>query len=139
MRIMLDTNILVSAIFFRSPLTNQLIHKLEGHKILLCDYVIQELRLVAERKFPNKYLMVEKFLVSLPFECIHTPKSLQMQDLPEIRDTKDAPILATALLENVDIFLTGDQGFLVLDLPEESMRIMTMREFIEQGDEESNL
>ena len=46
-----------------------------------------------------------------------------------MRDEKDAPILATAIMEGVDIFLTGDKDFLVMevDMPE----IMTMAEFLQ--------
>ena len=45
MRIMLDTNILVSAIFFPSVQTKNLVRELsENHRIILCDYVIDELK-----------------------------------------------------------------------------------------------
>lgn len=55
MRVMLDTNILVSMIFFPSIITRTFARSLsENHRIVLCDYVIEELRLVTERKFPNK-------------------------------------------------------------------------------------
>ena len=44
MRIMLDTNILVSAIFFPSTQTRKLIRALSNnHRIILCDYVLEEL------------------------------------------------------------------------------------------------
>ena len=47
-----------------------------------------------------------------------------------MRDTKDSPILATAIMEEIDVFLTGDKDFLVLDvdIPE----ILTMSEFLEK-------
>lgn len=52
---MLDTNILVSIIFFPLDITKQLTKQLAiYHKIILCDYVIEELRLVTQRKFPKK-------------------------------------------------------------------------------------
>lgn len=47
-----------------------------------------------------------------------------------MRDIKDSPILATAILENVDIFLTGDKDFLVMDVA--MPYIITMTEFLEQ-------
>lgn len=43
---------------------------------------------------------------------------------------KDSPILATAILENVDVFITGDKDFLVLDI--EMPNIVTMTEFLER-------
>lgn len=57
MRIMLDTNILISAIFFPSYQTRKLLQiASQYHRLILCDYVIDELRLVVERKFPAKKL-----------------------------------------------------------------------------------
>ena len=50
MRIMLDTNILVSMIFFPSSQTRELAKRLSYHELFLCDYVIDELRIVVERK-----------------------------------------------------------------------------------------
>lgn len=40
------------------------------------------------------------------------------------------PILATAIMESIDVFLTGDKDFLVLDV--ETPEILTMKEFLEQ-------
>ena len=55
MRIMLDTNIFISMIFFPSDQTRELARRLtESHQIVVCDYVIEELRLVTERKFSAK-------------------------------------------------------------------------------------
>lgn len=53
-----------------------------------------------------------------------------MNEFPEMRDTKDSPILATAIMEGIDVFVTGDKDFLVLDvdIPE----IITMTEFLKQ-------
>ena len=47
-----------------------------------------------------------------------------------MRDVKDSPILATAIMESVDIFLTGDKDFLVLDI--ENPEIITIKEFLKQ-------
>ncbi len=49
---------------------------------------------------------------------------------PEMRDIKDFPILATAIMESIDVFLTGDKDFLLLDV--ETPEILTMKEFLEQ-------
>lgn len=59
-----------------------------------------------------------------------TPKTLDLDEFPKMRDRKDSPILATAIMEGVDVFLTGDKDFLVLDV--ETPEILTMAEFIEK-------
>lgn len=53
-----------------------------------------------------------------------------MNDFPQMRDAKDSPILATAIMDGIDVFVTGDKDFLVLDvdIPE----IVTMAEFLER-------
>ena len=47
-----------------------------------------------------------------------------------MRDAKDSPILATAIMEKIDVFVTGDKDFLVLDV--EMPEIVTMAEFLRQ-------
>ena len=131
MRIMLDTNIFISMIFFPSAQTRELARRLtDSQQIVVCDYVIEELRLVTERKFPAKRKVLDRFFMELPFELVYTPKELDLNEFPEMRDVKDSPILATAIMEGIDVFLTGDKDFLVLDV--ETPEILTMKEFLEQ-------
>lgn len=131
MNIMLDTNILVSAIFFPSAQTRRFINDIcAKHSLVICDYVIAELRLVVERKFPGKKAALEQFFMELPFRLAHTPKDMDLGDLPSIRDQKDSPILATAIMEQVDVFVTGDKDFLVLEI--ETPEILSMTEFLEK-------
>lgn len=128
---MLDTNIFISLIFFPSVQTRELARKLtESYQIVVCDYVIEELRLVTERKFLAKRKFLDRFFMELPFELVYTPKELDLNEFPEMRDVKDSPILATAIMENIDVFLTGDKDFLVLDV--ETPQILTMKEFLKQ-------
>ena len=131
MRVMLDTNIFISMIFFPSPQTRELAKRLaDNHQIVICDYVIEELRLVTDRKFPTKRKFLDRFFLELPFELVYTPKTLNLNEFPEMRDTKDSPILATAIMEGIDVFVTGDKDFLVLDV--EIPEIITMADFLEQ-------
>ena len=118
-------------IFFPSAQTRELTRRLkESHQIVVCDYVIEELRLVTERKFPAKRKFLDLFFMELPFELVYTPKKLDLNEFPEMRDVKYSPILATAIMEGIDVFLTGDKDFLVLDV--ETPEILTMKEFLEQ-------
>ena len=68
--------------------------------------------------------------MELPFELVYTPKTLNLSEFPEMRDMKDSPILATAIMEEVDVCVTGDRDFLVLDV--EVPEIVTMTEFLRQ-------
>ena len=129
MRVMLDTNIFISMIFFPSEQTRELVRRLtDSHQIVVCDYVIEELRLVTDRKFPAKRKFLDRFFLELPFELVYTPKALDLNEFPEMRDIKDIPILVTALVEGIDVFVTGDKDFLVLDI--DIPEILNMAEFL---------
>jgi probable toxin-antitoxin system toxin component, PIN family len=132
MRIMLDTNILISVIFFPSNQTENLIKRVtEQNEIVICDYVIEELSAVIERKFSSRKSALKVFFHNLPFDLVQVKKNPEKENYPEIRDEKDFPILVTAIESDIDIFLTGDKDFLAvknLDRP----KIMTMTEFLEK-------
>ena len=129
LRVMLDTNILVSAIFFPSIQTRTLITEIIcNHNLVLYDYVLEELRLVVERKFPAKSIALEHFFSALRFEMIYTSSDMHYTGIPSVRDNKDTPILATAILHDIDVFITGDKDFLVLDI--NKPQIMNMAEFL---------
>lgn len=51
-------------------------------------------------------------------------------NLFDIRDINDYPVLYTAIIENIDIFITGDKDF--LDVEIEMPEIMTPGEFLER-------
>lgn len=68
--------------------------------------------------------------MELPFELVYTPKVLDLNEFPEMRDGKDTPILATALMEGIEVFVTGDKDFTVLEV--EMPEILTMAEFLKK-------
>ena len=129
MRIMLDTNILISMLIFGSM--DRVIDKIiENHKIVLCSYVIDELHEVIERKFPSKQETLEEFLIKLPFELIYTPKTIEKHGMFVIRDIDDEKVLYSAIMADVDILLTGDKDLSDLDI--ERPEILTPSEFLEK-------
>ena len=128
MRVMLDTNILVSAIFFPSKRTKSFLETLSpAHEIVIAQYTVDELYLVTERKFPKMKRKLDAFFKALPYELLPTAGEGSINGIPKIRDIKDIPILVTAILENVDILVTGDEDF--LELQTEKPEIMTMAAF----------
>lgn len=129
MRIMLDTNVLISMLVFKS--FNAVIDKItQKYSIVLCSYVIDELHEVIERKFPNKQKDIEKFLMKLPFELVYTPKTIEEHDLFKIRDVDDEKVLYSAIIADVDILLTGDKDF--SDIEIEKPEILTPSAFLEK-------
>ena len=128
MRVMFDTNILVSAIVFRSRLINDIIAIVaKKHTLVLCSYVIDELHEVIDEKFSCKKVEIEKFLYELPYEYIYTPDYLPPSLFP-IRDEDDKNVLFSAILADVDILVTGDKDFDDVDI--ERPEILSPRTYV---------
>jgi len=128
---MLDTNILVSMIFFPNEQINTLIKILSTeYQVVVCDYVINELRLVVKRKFSSRWKKLNYFFLKYPFNIVFVQLDADFSDFPQVRDVKDIPILATAILEDIDVFITGDKDFLALE-DVKKPRIMIMNAFLE--------
>ena len=90
MRILVDTNILFSALVFpRSKPARALLYIADNHEIVLCDRNIMELRDILKRKAPKFLPDAEVLLVEMSYELI--PAVDHAEKL--IRDAKDQPIL----------------------------------------------
>ena len=127
MRVMLDTNILLSAFVFQSRKIYAVINFIVSHhELVLSSYIVDELRDVVTRKFPKLSVELDEFLTTLSFTLVYTPKAIP-GGLFEIRDISDAPILYTAIIEGVDVLITGDKDF--EDVEVEMPAIMTISEF----------
>ena len=115
MRILLDTNILLSAALFPNGTAAKAYNKavMYPNKGIVCEWTIDELHQVFNRKFPNKIDSLNKFIstAATSFEIIPTPTD-NVPDELKIRDVKDRPILRAAKIAKVDILLSGDKDFL---------------------------
>ena len=117
MKCLIDTNILVSASLFPGSVPAQAFEKAVTFPCdgLVCDYSIDEMRRVYNRKFPHKIHMMESFLFTmlLSVEVVNTPPEDESADSEAaIRDIDDRPILRAALKCNVDVLISGDKDFL---------------------------
>ncbi len=126
MKILVDTNILISAVLFpRSKPAKALVYTAENHEMVLCDQNLAEFREVLNRKAPQVLPDAEVLLTELSYDLI--PAAPHAQKL--IRDVKDQPILNAAILYDIDIILTGDKDFLSLDM--ERPKCMTVAQFLD--------
>ncbi len=127
MRIMIDTNILLSALVFGSTKLRDMIENVaETHTLVLCSYVIDEFSSIITRKSLEYKPTLDKFLSKISFEMVYTPTVLE--NTPYIRDEKDRPILASAILADVDILITGDKDFSVVEI--ERPEVLTPSDFL---------
>ena len=128
MRVMLDTNIIISTgIFSVNKSTLHVFSIADKYDIVLSTQIIEELHTVIERKFQNKKPDLERFLKSLNYEIAMTPKNIDDGIYPKIRDNKDYPIFASAIIADVDVFITNDKDFSTIDI--KRPKIMTLFEF----------
>ena len=127
MRVLVDTNVLFSALLFsRSKPAQVLLHVARNHEIVLCDRNIAELRDILKRKAPKYLPDADVHLAELSYELI--PSVNHAEKL--IRDAKDQPILNAAIVYDVDVILTGDKDFLSLDM--EHPKCMTVAQLLER-------
>ena len=131
MRILIDTNILISAALnsHGTPYKAYLKAVTYPNKGIICDQNIEELWRIFNRKFPTKISMLEKFL-AYSLSVIEVATTEMEEDAEKlIRDVKDRPILRAALNAKADVLLTGDKDFLESGVTDP--KIMTAAEFLE--------
>lgn len=125
---MYDTNVLLSSILFPNQRFSQMLEYIsQNHRLVLSSFVIEELFAVTKRKFPEKQKVIDRFLTDLSYEYVYTPHQMK-SGLFEIRDPNDYPVLYTAVIENIDILITGDKDFTSLII--EKPQILTPSDFI---------
>ena len=117
MRLLIDTNILVSAALFPDSVPAKAFSKAvtPPHEAVVCDYSLDEMRRVFNRKFPHRLADFERFVSSLTLavEIVRTPD--QEESVAEenaIRDVNDRPIFRAAVNAHIDAIITGDKDFL---------------------------
>lgn len=130
MKVMIDTNIFISAALFPNGKAAAALLKALAppYQPLTCDYVVDELHHKFREKFPHRMTELEAFLYSaLPIiHVVPTPEEIyEAENL--IRDPQDRPILRAALSSNADLFLTGDKDF--LESAVKNPRIISVADF----------
>ena len=128
MRIMMDTNVLISIVLFPTPQMNKMMeHIFQKHNLVLSSFVVEEFKGVMARKFPTEVKNVDRFLSRVSYELVYTPDEID-QSIFRIRDTHDYPVLYTAIIDDVDVLITGDKNFasVEIDRPE----VLTPANFI---------
>jgi len=131
MKVLIDSNIVFSMFYAPGSRPHQAFNKAakSPYNALICEYSLEELRRVINRKFPNRISHLERFLAkALPLvEIAPVPLSVH-PDEELIRDINDRPILRAAIYAGADILLTGDKDFLEAKIA--NPKILTAAEFL---------
>ena len=130
MRIMVDANIVVSAILFpKSVVARAFNHLIDNHNLVLSKYIIDEIEDVFNEKFPHRITEMKEFIETTPYELFVLSK-FDKKKYPNIRDIDDLPVLANAIESKVDLLITGDKDFddVIIKKP----KIIKPREYIDE-------
>lgn len=130
MRVVLDTNVVVSALLLSDSVPRQAFDKaLDPGEIIISTPVLLELAEVLSRDKLNKYLTEQermRFLVALLKESELVRITEQISDC---RDPNDNKFLELAVGGNADVLVTGDDDLLVLN-PFRRIAVLTPRDFL---------
>ncbi|MCL2025096.1 MAG: putative toxin-antitoxin system toxin component, PIN family [Coriobacteriia bacterium] len=126
MRVMIDTNVIISALMFpASKPADVLVCVAEEHELILCDYIVSEVEEKIAQKRPDLVSAVKVLFESMLYRCV--PSTTFSGHV--ISDPKDQPILNASLKGDVDVMVTGDKHFKKLNL--ERPQVMSPAEFLD--------
>lgn len=132
MRILIDTNVLISAALNPGGIPFQAYEKASSYPNhgMICEQNVDEMKRIFNKKFPNRLAALDKFLsiALITLELIPIPINETVSEL-QIRDVKDRPILRSAIDAKANIVLTGDKDFLESGI--KNPAIMTPAEFLQ--------
>jgi putative PIN family toxin of toxin-antitoxin system len=120
MRVMIDTNIIISAMVFKSTKMIEVLRKAtDNYELCLLVYTIDETKRILSEKFAGTETSVATFFEDYPYTLIEAPVD-SGKPLAQIRDAKDYPVLHAAITAQIDLLITGDKDFfdVMVDRPE---------------------
>ena len=100
----------------------------EAHRLVISDYVVDELYEVVRRKFPTRIAAIDEFVRQLSHERVSNVGANDADDVHELRDEADRPIIAAAIASQCDRIITGDRDLLALN--REHLRVAAPGEFL---------
>lgn len=129
MKIVLDSNVLISAFAARGLCADLFRELVASHDLLISDYILAEVH----EKLIGKFRMsppVADGIRELLTQYLVTPGDLPEIEIP-IRDPDDVPIVAFAVAVAADALITGDRD--LLDVASElPVEVLSPRSFYDR-------
>lgn len=132
MRLILDTNILVSALVFKSEKANTVVrHAAKKHTLLFSESTFKELKsTLLKPKFAE--IAELKIIRNFLFNLVRIGEFMEpTEKIAVCRDPKDNKFLELAVAGNADLIVTGDKDLLVLN-PFRGIKIISPSDFLIQ-------
>ncbi len=129
MRVLLDTNVLVSAVATRGLCADVFRAVLAAHELVTCAQVLEEVRRILSMKFLVPEQLIAEYLELIGQDAIVA----EPDDLPElpIQDQDDAEIVGAAISAGAEVLVTGDHELQSLKKIGQ-VRILSPRAFWEE-------
>ena len=132
MRIVLDTNVMISALFWAGGIPSKILDAFEERKLVFCvtPDILDEYTRIADnlsRKYPN--VQTKRFFDLLASDAEMYPNAYL--DTPASRDGDDDKFIACALEANAKVIVSGDKDLLDLKAYKD-IEILTPKQFIEK-------
>ncbi len=134
MRVVLDTNILISALITKGTPPDRLYQAWLRNEIELATSTAQLAELTDVLARPRLHKFLEADEAAAIVENIDT-RALVLAKLPLVRlsrDPKDNPVLATAIAAKADLIVSGDQRHMLSLGEVEGIPVVTAREALER-------
>ena len=107
MRVLLDTNVIVSAVMTRGLCADVFRAVLAEHELVTCSKVLQEVRRILRTKFSVPEQLISEYLELITQDAVVAKAA---RDLPDfgIKDKDDVEIVAAAIAASAQVLVTGD-------------------------------
>ncbi len=128
MRVLLDTNVIVSAVTTRGLCADVFRAVLAEHELVICPQVLHEVRYILGKKFSVPETLISEYLELIDQDAIVSEPN-DSATIP-LKDKDDAKIVSAAKSAGVQVLVTGDRE--IQDIKRlGQMTIMSPREFWE--------
>jgi putative PIN family toxin of toxin-antitoxin system len=116
LRVVLDTNVLVSHLLLASSIPGQVVRKaIREAEILLSEVTLQELHEVLARRKFDTYVSSESRVDFFRVLAANSTLVPIIRSVTACRDPKDDKFPEVAINGSADLIVTGDQDLLALD------------------------
>ena len=130
MRLIFDTNILISALLFEGSKPSKAFNiGIKQGVVLLSAATLMELEDVLWRKKFNKYITNEERIQFLSSFILQTTSVETDETITKCRDPKDNKFLELGVCGKADFIISGDEDLLVLN-PFRNIQILSPDQFI---------
>ncbi len=107
MKVLLDTNVIVSAVTTRGLCADVFRAVLADHELVTCTQVLQKVRMILSTKFSVPKHLISEYLELISQDAILSESNAHLPI--SMKDKDDEKIVAAAIAGEVQVLVTGDR------------------------------